>query len=561
MSHSPSRQERGEQWIERLDKPMLGLAAASVLLYLLDLLGWFDGPGAHDVFRTIVLLIDLAFVADLTLKTLCLGPAYLRTPWFLIDALTCLPVLAWFGSGLPLLEGVQFARGLRIFRVLRGFRMLRFLKAFPPFRHLQTASPQCEPTRNFVRALYVGVLLATAVFLGAMAAIERSVESDFKKQTEQRLRRPLSLAELRNLGATLSPPAGHDFLSFSARVNHEIRTVYFDRHPLERTANRIEFYLVLGALAGMLLILYVLFYQMQDVSFGQLRAFLLIVLPRQVAEYFILKPGAYAEKHRMPGSILFMDIYGFTKTCEKLGQDLETLSSHLEKVMDTVVNELSKHDLIIDKFIGDAVMSFRGGPLTKGDAAENAYRMVQAGLDASKALKKLNDPYFNRMKIGGTSAPDCLIGAFGTSTRISYTILGDGVNLAARLEQACGQCDTDNLFCEMTRRLCAERKDILWRCWGQIRVPGKAERLNVYEAFRAADLPDPAACLETFHAGLTAYQGRDFARAKELFALANQQWPGGDKPSRNYLRWCDELLSQGIPEDWEPSLRTQKHLY
>lgn len=217
-------------------------------------------------------------------------------------------------------------------------------------------------------------------------------------RTEQRLRRPLSLADLRTLGATLSPPGWDEFLSFSARVNNESRTVYFDRRPLEETANRIEFYLVLGALLGMLLILHVLFYQMQDVSFGQLRAFLLVVLPRPVAEYFILKPGAYAEKHRMPGSILFMDIYGFTKTCEKLGQDLETLFSHLEKVMDTVVNELSKRALAAQ------LQKFNPKMLDASKAVDVVKRLVrvrptiEGNLDAWEFLRGLKTVFVEAEK-------------------------------------------------------------------------------------------------------------------------------------------------------------------
>src|SRR5581483_3130147 len=159
------------------------------------------------------------------------------------------------------------------------------------------------------------------------------------------------------------------------------------------------------------------------------------------------------------------------------------LSAHLEAAMDRLAGELVKHDLIIDKFIGDAVMSFRGGPLVSGDLADHAYRSVRAALDSIKALSALNDRYFHRVKIGGAAANDCLIGAFGTSARLSYTILGDAVNLAARLEPASEQCGTQNLFCETTYQLCAKRPDLTWRRWGRIRVVGKSEPIGVHEAF------------------------------------------------------------------------------
>ncbi len=153
--------------------------------------------------------------------------------------------------------------------------------------------------------------------------------------------------------------------------------------------------------------------------------------------------------------------------------------------MDRLVGELIKHDMIIDKFIGDAIMSFRGGPLVSGDPAEHAYRAVRAALDSIKALAELDDPYFHSVKIGGASSDDCLIGAFGTSARLSYTILGDArePRRAARTGQH--QCGTQNLFCERTYRLCAEHPDLVWRRWGRIRVVGKSARSERLRGIRS----------------------------------------------------------------------------
>ena len=142
------------------------------------------------------------------------------------------------------------------------------------------------------------------------------------------------------------------------------------------------------------------------------------------------------------------------------------------------------------------------------------------------------------MKIGGARRSDCLIGAFGTSARLSYTILGDGVNLAARLEPASGQCGTQNLFCETTHQLCAGRPDLAWRRWGRIRVAGKSDPVEVFEAFDAVDLGDPT-FIATFHRALEAFERNDFDRARDLFLLADSQRPGGDEPSRDYARWCE----------------------
>jgi adenylate cyclase len=307
----------------------------------------------------------------------------------------------------------------------------------------------------------------------------------------------------------------------------------------------------------MLFFLYIMAYHQLDVSQSQLRALLNLALPKQVAETFIHDPTAYEQKSRTPAAVLFMDFVGFTRTCERLARDPDTISAHLERAMDRLVGELVEHDLIIDKFIGDAIMSFRGGPLVTGDLPEHAYRAVRAALDSIEALKTLDDTYFKHVKIGGAAADDCLIGAFGTSARLSYTILGDGVNLAARLEPASYQCGTQNLFCEMTHRLCTGRADVTWRRWGRIRVAGKSEPIAVFEAFDTADLGDPR-FITSYHRALEAFEHNDFQPARDLFLLADQQRAGGDKPARHFAEWCDQLLLEGPPVGWEPVLDTHK---
>jgi adenylate cyclase len=253
-----------------------------------------------------------------------------------------------------------------------------------------------------------------------------------------------------------------------------------------------------------------------------------------------------------------MDLVGFTRTCEALTDEPDILASHLEAALDRIVGVLARHDMIIDKLIGDAVMTFRGGPLVAGTPADHALRAVLAALDSTHALAALNDPYFRQVKIGGAS-DDCLIGAFGTSARLSYTILGNGVNLAARLEPASAQCGTRNLFSESTYRLCAGRPELAWRRWGRVRIEGLSEAVEVYEAFDARHTAGhDTAFLATFHAALDAFERHDFDRARDLFLSADSQRPDGDSPSRLYAHRCESLLLLGRPVGWEPVFETHK---
>jgi adenylate cyclase len=223
--------------------------------------------------------------------------------------------------------------------------------------------------------------------------------------------------------------------------------------------------------------------------------------------------------------------------------------------MDAVVERLVAHDLIIDKFIGDAVMSFRGGPLVVGDAVDHARRVVHAAIEAAGVLSDLNDPYFSRVKIGGAS-DECLIGAFGTSKRLSYTVLGDGVNLAARLEPASGQCGAQALFCDTTRRLCGDLPGIAWRRWGSIRVKGKAEPQIVWEAFDAARVPD-LGFIAIYEQARGVFESGQAAAAHPLFIEADAARLGVDPPSRLHSAWCEDLMAKGI-QTVDPALAVLK---
>jgi class 3 adenylate cyclase len=471
--------------VDALDRPLLFVAAAAVALYLLELRGVVDPKGPA---RALSIALDLVFVADVTLKIAAQGRRYLTSAWSLVDLLSCLPALALLGH-LPFLDAIRFTRLFRFLRVLRSVRVLRAMHSVPALQRFAAEAEQNREGLGFRIALNAGVAVYAGAFLAVLA--------------------------------------------------------WVDGHEPPELAAQIEFYLVLGALLATALFIYVMHHQLQDASLGQIRALLNIALPRQVADHFMTHPEAFHDKSRAKATILFMDFVGFTKTSEKLGADVQKLSDHLEAVMDCVVERLVAHDLIIDKFMGDGIMAFRGGPLVAGDEREHARRVVKGALDGRRALLALNDPYFPAIKIGGASA-EVLIGAFGTSRRLSYTVLGDGVNLAARLEPACGQCSAEALFCDATRQLCGDDPGIVWRTWGRVRVKGKAAPQPVHEAFDPRDVPDQG-FITLYAEALAAWTAHEVARARALFVQADAARPGGDPPSRQHVAWCDELIATGLP--------------
>ncbi len=542
-----------------MDRPLLILAVVTMVLYLFNLrgmMGW-----RRQVYQGLTLVIDFVFIFDLVLKLRTYGRQYIRTPWFLIDFLSCLPVLDVLASSLLSFHAIRFIRGFRILRILRGLRVLRALRAIPAFDRLMNEASASESTRRFHRAMNLAMISLTILVLSIIVMVRREREHQFLERITAASRENTSVSHIRELGGrfTTRDVNDVDVITRSMMVDGARRTVYFNLDLVDEEANEIEFFLILGMMFTMLFFLYIMAYHQLDVSQSQLRALLNLALPQQVAERFVSDPNAYHQKSRSSAAIMFMDFVGFTRTSELLAHDPDTIAVHLEAAMDRLVSELSKHDMIIDKFIGDAIMTFRGGPLVNGTLADHAYRSVRAALDSTRALSDLNDAFFKRVKIGGVTAHNCLIGAFGTSARLSYTILGDGVNLAARLEPASEQCGTRNLFCELTHQLCAARPDLVWRRWGKIRVAGKTDPVEVYEAFDADELHDhDFDFLASFQRGLEAFEHNDVDRARDLFLMADHQRPGGDPPSRFYVAWCEKRMLVGTPVGWEPVYDTHK---
>ncbi len=518
------------------DRYLLALAGVAVAIYMIDLLGIWRHLGVHGAYRWVALVIDSVFVVDLVLKVRLLGRRYVRSPWFTIDLLSALPILASLAAVPSFLEGLRVARGIRLFRMLRMLRTLRVLRGIRLFQSVEPPPEDSPERRHFERTLFVGVIIYTALFLALMTLVHLGAPE----------------------GELVSVTGPSEKGTFSAEMRTEggqTDTLQLRSEMLMRSANEIEFYFVVGSVLGMLLIVVVARAQVPAVASHQVRTLLNVALPVQVAEHFMQRPEDYDRTVSMPATIMFGDIRGFTSAVEALGDDLQSLKHHLERALDAVVRVHARYDLIVDKFIGDAVMSFRGGDLVEGTPEEHAWRVVRAGIESARALIELNDPHFHEMRIGGASATDALIGTFGTSSRLSYTVLGDRVNLAARLESAGKPLKVGNLFCGRTRELTAGREDIVWRKVGDLVVEGKTEAVPVHEAF---DPADELAWLEGYEAALAAYEAGDFAAARAGFEATDAARPDGDGPSRFYLPRVERLLTDGAPDGWSATLALAK---
>lgn len=474
---------------------MLALAFAAVAVYVGELAGVWAWAGMEQPYHAIAVALDLAFVVDLALKVGLGRAAYVRSPWAIVDVVCTAPVLASLSVAPTALYGLRFLRAFRAFRVLRVLRGLRSLALL----RLALRDAETVEQRRFDRVLASSVAVYAAVFV-ALAAFGRSTWA-------------------------------------AERID---------------PTNSRELYLVVGSLLGMAIVLLVARFHIPAIWSQQMRALLNVALPVQVADWLMKNPDAYDHTERGPATVMFCDIKGFTATVEHLA--LDDVKAHLERALDAVVDAHVAHDLIIDKYIGDAVMSFRGGTLVTGDPTVHARLVVHAALAGAAALRALGDPWFREIKIGGASATDALIGTFGTSKRLSYTILGDRVNLAARFEAACSGLGVRNLWCDRTRALLIDDAALAWRRVGAVRVHGKEEAVTAWEVFERSS--EDLRWLDVFHGALAAFERRAFAEAHAAFSdvLAMRV----DGPSAAYVTLCAAHLDQPPGDDWLPVLLTRK---
>jgi adenylate cyclase len=247
-----------------------------------------------------------------------------------------------------------------------------------------------------------------------------------------------------------------------------------------------------------------------------------------------------------PLTVLFADIAGFTGLSERLGdQIIPLLSSYL----DTMSREVSGHGGTIDKFIGDAVMAFWGAPAADTDHAVHACR---AALACQRALRRsgLTDDSGRPLRVRiGVNSGDMLVGNIGSELRLNYTVIGDAVNVASRLEGANKEYGTEIIIGEETRRLAGDTIQV--REIDRLMVYGRAGGIAIYELLDMAEHEvAPPDWVALYASGLAAYRKRDFPGAIGFFqrVLAAR---ASDQPARIMLERCSLYLGSPPDDDWQ----------
>ncbi len=244
-------------------------------------------------------------------------------------------------------------------------------------------------------------------------------------------------------------------------------------------------------------------------------------------------------------SLMFTDIEGFTTLAEQLAPD--ELARHLGDYLEAMATAVEATSGTIDKYIGDAVMAFWNAPLPVERHAERACEAVLTCKSATAAL--YSSPAWRGLPAlvtrYGVHTADVLVGHFGSRSRFNYTALGDGVNLAARLEPLCKQYGVSVLVSDVIAS--AARHRFVFRRVDRVAVKGKAAAIDVYELL--GRVGDQIANLERarrYEAAFNAYLERDFAGALDLL----QGDRDGDAPSAVLHARCARLRADPPPANW-----------
>ncbi len=248
----------------------------------------------------------------------------------------------------------------------------------------------------------------------------------------------------------------------------------------------------------------------------------------------------------------FSDIEGFTGISEKLQPTelVELLNEFLSEMTDIIL----KHEGTVDKFEGDAIIAFFGAP---NPLENHALSAIQASVEMQMRLVELRETWQTqnkpalKMRIGLCSGMS-VVGNMGSAKRMDYTMMGDTVNTAARLEGVNKIYGTYTLISQTTAALAGGK--FITREIDKIKVLGKKEPVTIYTLTSQAEAVSEfqTKALKSYKKGIVAYRLRDWKTAASFFETALAIWPD-DRPSQTMLQRCRQFDATPPADDWDGS--------
>ncbi|MEM6501049.1 MAG: adenylate/guanylate cyclase domain-containing protein [Cyanobacteria bacterium P01_C01_bin.89] len=296
---------------------------------------------------------------------------------------------------------------------------------------------------------------------------------------------------------------------------------------------------------------------MEDISDEKrLKSTMYRYMTQELAEQLLASGETKMGGDRKDVSVLFSDIRSYTTLTESM--QAEEVVAMLNEYFESMVDAVFKHKGTLDKYIGDAIMAVFGSPLPLED---HAWMSVQTAIDMRHRLVEFNAARRTMGKqeiaIGiGLHSDEVISGNIGSSRRMEFTAIGDGVNLGSRLEGATKQYGCDIMISENTYHKCGADRVVV-RELDYIKVKGKTKPVSVYELVGIAegDLARPISddkkqVIEAYSKGRQHYLDRKFAQAMAAFGSV-LEINSGDKAAALQLGRCQHYLTHPPEDDWD----------
>ncbi|WP_453932806.1 CHASE2 domain-containing protein [Acidovorax temperans] len=248
-------------------------------------------------------------------------------------------------------------------------------------------------------------------------------------------------------------------------------------------------------------------------------------------------------------TVMFCDMRGFTALSECM-PPLQ-LQALLNRVFTRLTEVIQGERGTIDKYMGDCVMAFWGAPVPAQDHAACA---VRAALGMAQAVEQLNQEHraqgLPEIGVGiGLNTGLMCVGDMGSNIRLSYTVIGDAVNLGSRLEGLCKTYGVAIIASESTRSMAP---GFVWQELDRVRVKGKAQAVNIYtpladQSQASALNADELACWQQV---LAHYRAQDWAQSGQSLAALRRQAPQSVLYAL-YASRLEEMMSRPPPSDWD----------
>ena len=283
----------------------------------------------------------------------------------------------------------------------------------------------------------------------------------------------------------------------------------------------------------------------------------------RIVEGLIDRPMLAVDGQRRVMTVLFCDVKGFTGASE--GMTPQGLVKVMNRYFSVMSAPIRDHGGVIDKYIGDAIMAYWGPPFTEN--ADQARLASLAALDMLERVASLRAEFPELLGVRslpisfdiriGIATGEALVGSIGSELMMSYTVMGDTVNLASRLEGANKVYGGRVLVSAAT--VAGADEAIETREIDRVVLLGQTQQQAIFEIMgRKGQLTPVQVELRTHYSeGLAAYRGRHWDEARRAFAAALESVPN-DGPSMTFIKRIDGLMKTPPVEDWDGSWQLEQ---